>query len=90
MEIANGLKIKQNIMSGILIKHAPLLKKTGFTNASNAHPVCQIFQKQVKTEDEQVMTTRVADIQLGDFNPRGREEWLTRVIMRDKLISYLA
>ena len=42
------------------------------------------------SEDEQVMTTRVSDIHLRDFNPRGREEWLTRVIMRNKLISYLA
>jgi len=42
------------------------------------------------SEIEQVMTTRVSDTQLRDFNPRGREEWLTRTIMRDKLISYLA
>jgi len=42
------------------------------------------------SEVEQVTTTRVSDIQLRDFNPRGREEWLTCVIMRDKLISYLA
>jgi len=26
------------------------------------------------------MTTRVSDIQLRDFNPQGREEWLTRAI----------
>jgi len=30
------------------------------------------------SEVEQVMTTRVSDIQLRDFNPQGREEWLTR------------
>jgi len=29
---------------------------------------------------EQVMTTRVSDIQLRDFNLQGREEWLTRTI----------
>jgi len=32
------------------------------------------------TEVEQVMTTSVSDIQLRDFNPQGREEWLTRAI----------
>ena len=32
------------------------------------------------SEVEQVMTTRVSDIQLQDFNPQGREEWLTRAI----------
>jgi len=32
------------------------------------------------SEAEQVMTTRVSDIQLRDFNPQGREEWLTRAI----------
>jgi len=26
------------------------------------------------------MTSRVSDIQLRDFNPQGREEWLTRAI----------
>jgi len=26
------------------------------------------------------MTTRVSDIQLRDFNPQGREEWLTRAL----------
>jgi len=33
------------------------------------------------------MTTRVSDIQLQDFNPQGREEWLTRAI--NYLRSYL-
>jgi len=32
------------------------------------------------SEVEQVMTTHVSDIQLRDFNPQGREEWLTRAI----------
>ena len=32
------------------------------------------------SEVEQVMTTHVSDIQLQDFNPQGREEWLTRAI----------
>ena len=32
------------------------------------------------SEVEQVMTTRVSDIQLRDFNPQGHEEWLTRAI----------
>jgi len=32
------------------------------------------------SEVEQVMTTRVSDIQLRHFNPQGREEWLTRAI----------
>ena len=32
------------------------------------------------SEVEQVMTTHVSDIQLRDFNPQGREEWLTHTI----------
>ena len=32
------------------------------------------------SEVEQIMTTRVSDIQLRDFNPQGREEWLTPTI----------
>jgi len=32
------------------------------------------------SEVEQVMTTRVSDIQLRDFHPQGCEEWLTRAI----------
>jgi len=32
------------------------------------------------SEVKQVMTTRVFDIQLRDFNPQGLEEWLTRAI----------
>jgi len=32
------------------------------------------------SEVEQVMTSRVSNIQLRDFNPQGREEWLTHAI----------
>jgi len=65
-------------MSGNLIKRAPLLRKPRFTNANNAHPVHR--NPQGTTVVEQVMTTRVSDIQLRDLNPQGREEWLTRAI----------
>ena len=49
VEITNGLKINQNVMSGNLIKHAPLLRKPRFTNANNAHPVHRNPQRQVKS-----------------------------------------
>jgi len=32
------------------------------------------------SEVDQVMTTRISDIQLRDFNPQEHEEWLTRAI----------
>jgi len=38
------------------------------------------FESSEASEVEQVMTTHVFDIQLRDFNPQGREEWLTRTI----------
>ena len=76
VEIANGLKMKQNVMSGNLIKRAPLLRKPRFANANNAHPVHR--NPQGTTVVEQVMTTRVSDMVRGTATLEKAEEVLRK------------
>ena len=78
VEIANGLIIKQNVMGGNLIKTRSAPVKTKVYRRKQCSSSSSESSEAV--EVEQVMTARVSDIQLRDFNPQGREEWLTRAV----------
>jgi len=75
VEIADGLKTKryeqkQHNTCSAAVKTKIYKRKQCSSSSSESSEASEV---------EQVMTC-VSDIQLRDFNPQGREEWLTRAI----------